>query len=332
MHECLIIQPIHPAGHAVLARAGIRPVAASSADPAVVLREVRTASAVITREAGLSGEAMEAAPLLRVVGLHGVGTDPIAVDAATRLGIAVINAPHSNVRSVAEHAVGLAFVLAKSVLRADHSVRTGDRSFKYTARLRELHGAVFGVVGFGNIGRATADLARAVGMRVVGYSRSQPPEILAAAGVEPLASLAEPSRRRRFRLAPSPPPPGYAQHHRRARARPDAARGVPHQHVARCPDRRGRRWSWHSATGQSPAPGSTSSQQEPLPINSPLIALDNVVLSPHVGASTQQALERTAVLTADQIVDVLAGRRPPHLVNPEVWPRIAAAAAAGGGG
>ena len=331
MYECLIIQPIHPAGHAVLARAGIRPVSASSADPATVLREVRNASAVITREAGLSGEAMAAAPLLRVVGLHGVGTDPIAVEVATERGIAVINAPHSNVRSVAEHAVGLAFVLAKSVLRADRSVRSGDRSFKYTARLRELEGAVFGVVGFGNIGRATADLARAVGLRVVGYSRGRPPEVLAAAGVAPLASLAELLAAADFvslhlRLNPATRNIIGARElglMRREAFLINTSRGALVDEAALVVALR---------EGRSPAPGSTSSQQEPLPIDSPLIALDNVVLSPHVGASTQQALERTAVLAAEQIVDVLAGRRPPHLVNPEVWPRIAAGVAAGGGG
>jgi D-3-phosphoglycerate dehydrogenase len=331
MRECLIIQPIHPAGHAVLARAGIRPVAASAADPATVLREVENVSAVITREAGLSGEAMAAAPLLRVVGLHGVGTDPIAVDVATERGIAVINAPHSNVRSVAEHAVGLAFVLAKSVLRADHSVRAGDRSFKYAARLRELHGAVFGVVGFGNIGRATADLARAVGMRVVGYSRGQPPEVLAAAGVEPRAGLADLLAVADFvslhlRLNPTTRNIIGARElglMRREAFLINTSRGALIDEEALVTALRDR-----AIAGA----GLDVFAREPLPSDSPLVALDNVALSPHVGASTQQALERTAVLAAEQIVDVLAGRRPAHLVNPEVWPRVAAGAVVGGGG
>lgn len=325
MKDCLIVQPIHPAGAEALTRAGIRPVAASSADPAVVLREIVGASAVITREAGLAAEAIEAAPLLQVIASHGIGTDPIAVDVATRRGVAVTNAPHANVRSVAEQALALTFALAKSVVRADAAVRVGDRSFKYNARLVELSGAVFGVVGFGNTGRATAELARAVGMRAVGFSRSQPDDAFVAAGVERLASLAE-------LLAVS----DVVSLHLRSMAATRAIIGerelaMMKRHAFLINTSRGMLIDEGALAaalrdGGIGGAGLDVFQREPLPPDSPLLALSNVTLSPHIAGSTRQALERTAVIAAEQVVAVLAGRRPAHLVNQEVWPRRAAGA------
>ena len=162
-------------------------------------------------------------------------------------------------------------------------------------------------------------------------SRSQPPEILAAAGVEPLASLADLLAAADFvslHLRLHPATRNIIGARELGLMRRDAflintSRGPLIDEQALVTALRDR-----AIAGA----GLDVFAHEPLPLDSPLIALDNVVLSPHVGASTQEALERTAVLTADQIVDVLAGRRPPHLVNPEVWPRIAAAAVAGGGG
>jgi D-3-phosphoglycerate dehydrogenase len=326
LKDCLIVQPIHPAGAEVLTRAGIRPVAASSADPASILREIVGASAVITREAGLAAEAIEAAPLLRVIASHGIGTDPIAVETATRRGVAVTNAPHANVRSVAEQALALTLALAKSVVGADAAVRAGDRSFKYDARLVELSGAVFGVVGFGNTGRATAALARSVGMRVVGLSRSQPDAAFAAAGVERVADLGA-------LLAVS----DVVSLHLRVTAATRTVIGErelalmkPHAFLINTS-----RGAFIDETALAAAlrdgmiggAGLDVFQREPLPPDSPLLALSNVTFSPHIAGSTRQALERTAVMAAEQVVAVLAGRKPAHLVNEEVWPRLAAAAA-----
>jgi D-3-phosphoglycerate dehydrogenase len=328
LKDCLIVQPIHPAGAEVLNRAGIRPVAASSADPAVILREIVGASAVITREAGLAAEAIEAAPLLRVIASHGVGTDPIAVDVATRRGIAVTNAPHTNVRSVAEQALALTFALAKSVVQADAAVRVGDRSFKYNVPLVELHGSVFGVVGFGNTGRATAELARAVGMRVVGFSRGQPDAAFVLAGVERLTSIAEllaVSDVVSLHLRSTGATRAIIGERELALMKPHAflintSRGALIDEAALAAALRDR------VIG---AAGLDVFQREPLPSDSPLLALNNVMLSPHIAGSTQQALERTAVVAAEQVVAVLAGREPAHLVNREAWPMLAARAAIG---
>ena len=134
---------------------------------------------------------MSAAPHLRVIGVHGIGTDPVDIEEATRRGVCVVNTPGTNVRAVAEQALALTLALAKSVPAADAAARRGDFGFKYRAPLRELAGATLGGGGFGNSGRATAELAGAFGMRVVGVPRSQPDDASVTAGVTRLASLDE---------------------------------------------------------------------------------------------------------------------------------------------
>ena len=87
---CLLIQPIHPAGIDVLAEAGLEVREASATDMATVAQEIAAADATITRNAGLDRQAMAAAPNLKVLGNHGIGTDPVDVSFATEIGLPII--------------------------------------------------------------------------------------------------------------------------------------------------------------------------------------------------------------------------------------------------
>lgn len=319
MPRCLIVQPIHPAGLELLAQAGIEPVNAPAFDADTIIRAMAGMEAVITRDAGLRAPAMATAPGLRVIGVHGVGTDPVDIDEASRRGVCVVNTPGTNVRAVAEQTLALTLALAKAVPGADAAVRRGDFGFKYRAPLRELHGATFGVVGFGNIGRATAELARAFGMRVVGFSRSQPDSAFLESGVERMDSLdalLAVADVVSLHLPGTPSTRGVIGARELGLMKPGAflvntSRGALIDEEALAQALAARRIG---------GAGLDVFVREPLDPASPLAGLDNVVLSPHVAGSAVEALERTALLVAQQVSDVLAGRRPPHLVNPEVWP------------
>lgn len=312
---CLIVQPIHAAGLDRLVQAGIRPVPASASDPGTVLREIGAACAVITRNAGLSAEAMAAAPGLKVVAVHGTGTDAVAVGAAAARGITVCNTPGANAQSVAEHAIALILALAKAIPSSDAAVRRADHAFKYEARFLELSGLTCGLVGLGEIGRAVAGIARALGMRVIGVSRQPSPAAFAATGVEPRPSLDA-------LLAESDVVslhlPLTAQTRqmigmrelalmKRSAFLVNTSRGGLLDEAALADA---------LARGVIAGAGLDVFATEPLPSNSPLAGLPNVVLSPHTAGSTAQALERMARLAADQVVDVLAGRAPRHPVSP----------------
>ncbi|MDP3416373.1 NAD(P)-dependent oxidoreductase, partial [Falsiroseomonas sp.] len=149
MTECLIIQPIHPAGLETLRAGGVTPRFATAPDMASVARELPGCVAAITRSAGLDGAAMRAAPSLRVIANHGVGTNEIDLGAAAALGIPTVFTPTANARSVAEHAMALVLALARKVIPADAAVRGLDWRLRYEAQMMELHGRTLGVVGFG---------------------------------------------------------------------------------------------------------------------------------------------------------------------------------------
>src|SRR5688500_19940882 len=167
---CLLIQPIHPSGIAVLKEAGLEVRQASAASMDVVAREIGPACAAITRNAGLNRAAMQAAPRLRVLGNHGIGVDPVDVAYATEIGLPVVFTPYANVQSVAELAIAHMLAIAKRVREADRAVREHRFDYRFSRDFREVSGKMLAVIGVGRIGRRTADLARALGMRVVMHS------------------------------------------------------------------------------------------------------------------------------------------------------------------
>src|SRR3712207_6261281 len=121
MSACLLVQPIHSMGVAALTRAGLEARISDATDMVSVGRQASDCAAVITRNAGFSESAIAQAQNLRVIGVHGVGVDPVAVSAATKAGICVVNTPLANVQSVAEHTLALMFALAKQVTNADRA-------------------------------------------------------------------------------------------------------------------------------------------------------------------------------------------------------------------
>ncbi|WP_254304344.1 NAD(P)-dependent oxidoreductase [Candidatus Sodalis sp. SoCistrobi] len=182
---CLILQPIHACGIERLRAHGITPLVGAQACRDAPADQV---VAAIYRSGQFSRTEMAQLPFLCAIGVHGVGVDGIDVDAADALGIAVFNTPEMNTRSVAEHALALMFALTKRIPAADSALRAGHFAFKYEGGLRELQGAVLGVVGFGAIGRTTAALARGLGMHVKVLTR-RPAADLAALGFTKADSL-----------------------------------------------------------------------------------------------------------------------------------------------
>jgi D-3-phosphoglycerate dehydrogenase len=318
---CLLIQPIHPAGIDVLAKAGLEVREASATDMATVAQEIAAADAAITRNAGLDRTAMAAAPDLKVLGNHGIGTDPVDVSYATEIGLPIIYTPHANVQSVAEQAIAMMLAISKRVREADTAVREDRFDYRYARDFRELHGKTLAIIGFGRIGRRTAELARAAfDMRIIVYSPHVEATAIEAAGMEKWDDL-------------------------------DAVLGeadVVSLHQRLTPDTRewldGKRISAMKKeailvntargalvdaealiaaveSGHLRGAAMDVFEKEPLPADHPYRGARGIVLSPHIGGATEEAMLRTAVETAEQVVDVLAGRRPEYLVNPEVWER-----------
>jgi D-3-phosphoglycerate dehydrogenase / 2-oxoglutarate reductase len=319
--QCLIVQPIHADGLAVLEAAGVVPVSASASTMNVVAREIADADAVITRNAGLDRAAIDAAPRLRVIGNHGVGLDPVNVAHASALGIAVVFTPAANAVAVAEHAVGLVLAVAKQLLEGDRATRAGDFDFKYRSHILELRGKNLGVIGFGRIGRLTAEtLVRGFGMRLLVHAPTAPDaaiEALDGARAGSLDTLLEASDVVSLHVPLRQDTVGLIGARELALCKPNAilvntARGavVDEDGLVRA-----------LREGRLGGAGLDVYGSETMPADHPLLGLPNVVLTPHVGGSALEAGRRTAVQVAEQVIEVLRGRRPEHLVNPGMWDR-----------
>ena len=252
--------------------------------------------------------------------MHGIGVDPVAVSAATEAGICVVNTPTANVQSVAEHAIALVFTLAKQITMADRAARRGDFGFKYQADLIELSGLKLGLLGFGHIGQATARLGRALGMSVVAYSPSRSDEafeqlkVQRATNLEAVLTEADILS---IHLPLNPSTRGLIGAREIDLMKRDAilintSRGaiIDERALIDALQRR-------SIKGA----GLDVFTSEGMGQDYELLHLDNVVLTPHIAGSTEACLARTAREVADQVVCVLEGRRPQHLINPDVWIR-----------
>ncbi len=317
MPDCLLVQPIHDRGVQVLRDAGLTPRLASAFDMQTVAREVGDAVAAITRNAGFNRTALEAAPRLRVIGNHGIGTDPVDLASATELGVPVVNNPTANVISVAEHAIGLMLAVARNMLSADQAARARDFRWKFSHPQIELFGKTLGIVGFGVIGRETARRAAAgFGMVPLIYSPSVPDDALEgfarAASIEELLQRSDVVS---LHVKLSPATRNLVSAERLALMKPQAilvntARGAAVDEAALAAALR---------AGKIFGAGIDVFSAEPPPEGHPLLDAPNCILAPHVGGSTEEALVRTAEECAQQVVDVLAGRRPANIVNPAAW-------------
>jgi D-3-phosphoglycerate dehydrogenase len=319
-----MIDPIHHAGLKRLADHGVEVCHASARDMDTVALEIVNADAVITRGSGLSKQAVTAARRLKVIGSHGVGVDAVDVAAASERRIPVINTPLANYQSVAEHVVMLAFAVARQVIAANQAARAGDTTFKFSGKFHELCGKTLGIIGMGRIGNRVAEICiAALGMRVIFYSPTADAAAFARRGMtklEKLHDLLALADIISINVPLTAATRGMIGRNEFAHMKQDAifintSRGdvvVEAELIKSLRDGRLSGAGLDVMSRQSTSGAEAVGQSE-------LARLPNVVMTPHIAASTEECLERTAMQTVEQVLDVLAGRRPQHLVNPQIW-------------
>ena len=279
---------------------------------------------VVRSQVQVDADLIAAGRHLLVIGRAGVGVDNVDLEAATRAGIVVVNAPTGNTIAAAEHTLGLLFALARRIPAADASVRRGEwQRSRFTGL--ELRGKTLGIVGLGKIGFAIADRARALEMTVLGNDPFVTAEQAALHGVElveldPLLAAADAVT---VHVPLTRQTRGLIGERALARMKPTAlllnvARGgvVDEAAVARA-----------LTEGRLGGAGIDVFETEP-PVGSPLLDAPGTVLTPHLGASTAEAQVLVATEVAAQVLDVLAGRPARYAVNaPLLTPETAQAIA-----
>jgi D-3-phosphoglycerate dehydrogenase / 2-oxoglutarate reductase len=268
--------------------------------------------AIIIRSATkLTSELIDRAARLKVIGRAGVGVDNVDVDAATRRGIVVANAPESTVISAAEHAVGLLLALSRNIPQAHAALKDGrwERS-KYGGL--ELADKTLGVLGFGRIGQQVARRAAGLQMRVVAYDPFVSRERFRELGVERAETPEGVYAAADFitlHLPLTPETQGSIGADAFAAMKPgvrivNAARGELVDEGALLDVLR---------SGQ--VAGAALDVFSAEPYSGPLLELDNVVVTPHLAASTEEAQDRAGVIVAQQVAAALEGELVTNAVN-----------------
>ena len=263
----------------------------------------------------VTAEVIERAENLKAIGRAGIGVDNIDVEAATKRGILVANAPASNTVAAAEHTLALMLAAARRIPAADTSLRGGEwnrSAFKGV----EVSEKTLGLVGLGHVGTIVARGAAGMGMRVLAYDPYVSEDRMRSMNVESAESLDEIFEHSDFvslHVPRTPQTAGMVDAGALEKMKPTAylinvARGGIVDETA-----------LYNALKEGTIAGAALDvfQEEPT-TDSPLFALPNVVVTPHLGASTAEAQDRAGVTAAEQVASALRGAVPMHAINAPV--------------
>jgi D-3-phosphoglycerate dehydrogenase len=318
-------QPIVVVAEAI-AQAGISALEADcevdvavGADRADLLERVARASGIIVRSATqVDAEMIAGAPQLQVIGRAGIGVDNIDLDAATQAGVLVVNAPNANTISAAEHTMALILAQARRIPEADASLRRGQWERKRLQGV-ELHGKTLGVVGLGRIGALVAQRASAFGMRIIAFDPYVNEDRARRLGIE-MRELGEVYADADFltvHLPRTPETEGLigkdAFDSMKSSVRIiNVARGGIIDEVA---------LAEAIESGRVAGAAIDVFAVEPQ-TDSPLFALPQVVATPHLGASTQEAQDKAGISVAESVAAALRGELVLAAVNIDLGPRV----------
>ncbi len=316
----LVSDPLAPIGLDILHRQGLTVDVRTGLKPAELLAIIADYDALLVRsETKVNAAVLGAGKQLKVVARAGVGVDNIDLDAATQLGVLVVNAPGGNTISVAEHTVGLLLALARNIPQADASLRAGEwKRSRFMGT--EVRGKTLGCLGLGRIGAEVARRAQGLAMEVIAFDPYIAAELATHLNVTlvSLPALYASADYITVHLPLTEETQGMINTETLAQMKPgvrliNCARGGIIEQAALL-----------AALESGHVAGAALDvfAQEPVPADSPLLRQGKLVLTPHIAGSTIEAQDQVAIDVAEQVVDVLSGRLARYAVNaPLMAPR-----------
>lgn len=292
-------------------------------DPRELAKLVGDVDALLVHVAPVTKEVLEAGKRLKVVGCARGGPVNVDVDAATMMGIPIINTPGRNAEAVADYTLGLILAHSRNIARAHLLLKQGkwsDEFYDYDVCGHELSGMVLGMVGLGRIGVEVAKRAKAFGMRVIAYDPYISEEKMRECGVEKREELEEVLRESDF-LSIHARLTSETRHMIGERElkmmKPTAilvntARGEIVDEDALV---KALKEGWIAGAALDVF------ESEPLPPGHPLTKLENVTLTPHIAGASKETVYRAARMLGEDTARVLRGERPRYCVNPDVFSR-----------
>lgn len=315
--KVLIPQDITNAGKDYLKANGCEVVIGSASDVDTMIREVVGCDAILARTASFTKEVFQAEPKVKVIGRHGVGVDNIDVNHCTENGIYVTFAPTSNANSVAEHTIYLMLSCARNASIIDDEFRKGNFDIRNKAKGMDLEGKTLGLIGMGRIGTMVAKKAVfGFGMKVIGFDPYLKPEN-APEGVTLVATKEEVFQQADFVSLHTPATPETKKSigmslfklMKKGAFLINASRGevVNEAELIEALEQ-----------GVIRGAGLDVFELEPPAKDNKLLAMRNVIVTPHNAALTQESMDRMGLHAAMGIVDVLNGKVPAWPANKPV--------------
>ena len=315
-HRVLVPEVVAESGLEDLRRAGISVKKTCSIRREDLIADLQDCDGMILRVAKLDAEVLSANPQLKVIGKHGVGVDSIDLDYCRAHGIIVVNTPHANSLSVAEHAVTLILACAKQIPYKAACYRNEDYAVKDRVLGNEITGKVLGLIGFGNIGSKVASIAmKGFSMQVIAYDPFLP-EGRTADGIEVVHDPEQVYRTADFVSIHTPATKETIKSVGRQQfqwMKPTAilvntSRGTVVDEAALIQALR---------DGEIAGAGLDVSDPEPARGDNPLHNMDNVIMTPHCAGATYDSMEHMSKDVARGIIEAFSGRKPTW---PVVWP------------
>jgi glyoxylate reductase len=267
----------------------------------------------------IDAEVFDAAPRLKIVAQMAVGFDNIDVQEATKRGIYVTNTPEVLTDTTADFAWALLMAIARRVVEADKYVRTGQWKVGWHPSMmqgRDIHGATIGIVGAGRIGFAVAKRATGFNMKILFYDVVPRPEMEKELGAKKVdldmlfresdfVSIHVPLMKETYHLVNAD----------RLKLMKKTAYLINN---SRGPVVDEKALYGALKEGRIAGAGLDVFEQEPTPLNNPLLKLDNVVVAPHISSASYETRSKMAEMVAENLVAFFEGKKPPNLINPEV--------------
>ena len=286
--------------------------------PKDILTELKDADAVVLGLQKLDGETIRSCPNLKVIAKQGVGFDNVDEETATHLGIPIVITPGANSRSVAEHTMCCILAAFKNLRREVNFALAGDFSKRNECEAYELYGKTVGILGFGKIGQQVAEMCRGFAMKVVAYDPFLHREEVEAKGVqyvETVKEVLQVSDAVTIHVPLTPETEHLISYRELAWMKPTAclincARGSIVDESALLEAVQNK---------QIFCAALDAWEREPIRADNPLLALDNLIPTPHVAALTKEASAKMGKMVGEGVWAILKGERYPYVGNPSVY-------------
>lgn len=279
-----------------------------------VILAARDADAIVVQYAPITDRVLAALPRLRAIGRYGVGVDTVDVAAATARGIAVCNVPDYGTEDVSDHAIALALSLVRGIAQLDRAMRAGEYAITHIKPLHRTKDTVFGVVGLGRIGLATARKARALGFTVLGCDRREVrehPEGIEVVDFDALLSRSDV-------VSLHVPFDDSTRHLIDAAAIARMKNGAMLVNTCRGGVVDTAAVIAALRIGALKGAGLDVFEEEPLPAESELYELPGATLTPHAAWYSEESESELKRRVVENVVDVCQGLEPRDILNPEV--------------